>query len=610
MVGPEFDNHVGVYIKLLRNICRAVHIPVILSGTNSRVQNLVGKNDILESRSGESKPWVKVVTLLPKATLESFGHLVKFKPWDNLDLEYSLVDFMNPTKTDLSYASLFQSLIDAEKFNDEDLKKLMSLFRFVVKQSHTNLPGIAIISCKLLVDLIIGLRQSDQIDCKAIWIKLIDQVQAAVIKRKPKIADLNGKLASLHILTFPSKIKSKHESGDNAGKKVDNHLFRFGKANETGIFVLSAGDSTDREDVVFERDNDEWKDHCYFPKLLLDFFAHMISWNSWWFKIDKYPYTVAGVYQTYLNDAGSYKVYSGPVITDFFRLELLAHWTICYASHLNMNGFTSGLELIKEFVRNLQVCKVDSALVEFNETNLLPSNLINFLKRVTVPYLVTPEAINAALCNELAGFTRFGKSWRPKNKVGWDVIFNAFLDDKPNNCFIECKLWKASIGLSLIHRYYKRACDLGSAVSFLVCRSFNQSLEKVFEDVTDLELEAEGNLPDQNELPVVSLEVESIEIEDTNPDPPETKPFDPPQATDEPVVISKKPKLAPITIDSFNQLWSQPKNQINLYTVKSIIQDSRITLEYKAIKEFPNPTGVFIITQSLFSPPTISGQSR
>ena len=151
----------------------------------------------------------------------------------------------------------------------------------------------------------------------------------------------------------------------------------------------------------------------------------------------------------------------------------------------------------------------------------------------------------------------------------------------------------------MIHRYYKRACDLGSAVSFLVCRSFNQSLEKVFEDVTDLELEAEGNLPDQNELPVVSLEVESIEIEDTNPDPPETKPFDPPQATDEPVVISKKPKLAPITIDSFN-----------LYTVKSIIQDSRITLEYKAIKEFPNPTGVFIITQSLFSPPTISGQSR
>ena len=32
-------------IRFLRNLCRLVHIPVILSGTNSKVDNLIGKSD-------------------------------------------------------------------------------------------------------------------------------------------------------------------------------------------------------------------------------------------------------------------------------------------------------------------------------------------------------------------------------------------------------------------------------------------------------------------------------------------------------------------------------------------------------------------------------------
>ena len=589
-------------IRLLRNLCRAVHIPVILSGTNSGVQNLVGQTDIAVSRRGEPKPWVKVVTLLPKATLESFGHFVKFKPWNNLNLECSLVDFIEliQTKSDLNYSLLFNSLLNVQGFNDEDLKNLENIFRFVVKQSKTNLPGIAIISCKLLVDLVIGLKPNVRIDFKAIWKKLIAKVQSAVTKCKPKIADFDGKLASLHILTFPSKIKSKHESGVNTVKKINNHLFRFGKSNEPGIFVLNSDDAADRKFVVFRIQRDSVKrDHCYFSKFSLDFFAHMISWNSLW--VDLYEdlenptetETVVAIYRKYLTEGGSYKVYSGPVTTHFFRLELLAHWTICNASHFNVNGYTEGVVIVKEFVKNLQVVG-NLEKVTFGYVNDFPPSLKSFLARVSVPYLVTPEMIDTELSNELSGLTRFGKSWRPKNKVGWDVIFNAFLDETPNNCLIECKLWEKSVGLAMIYKYYKRACDLKSSLSFLVCSNFNQSLEKVFEDVTDLDLEAECNLPDPTEEPVVPLSEEAIEVEDKNTDSPET---------DEPVEISKKPKLdsaAPITIDSFNQLWSQPNNQINIYTVKPILNDSFISLEYKCIKEFPNPIGVFIITQSLF----------
>ena len=602
MVGPELDDLFGVYIKLLRNLCRAVHIPVILSGTDLRVIGFEVKGPFLGSRSGEPKPWVKVVTILPKATLESFGHFVKFKPWNNLNLECSVVDFIEliQTKSDLNYSLLFNSLLNVQGFNDEDLKNLENIFRFVVKQSKTNLPGIAIISCKLLVDLVIGLKPNVRIDFKAIWKKLIDKVQTAVTKCKPKIADLDGKLASLHILTFKSKIKSKHESGDNAGKKINNHFFRFGKSNEPGIFALDSDDASDSK-IMFPGDSDSDKrDQCHFPKLSLDFFAHMISWNSLW--VDLYEdlenptetETVVAIYRKYLTEGGSYKVYSGPVTTHFFRLELLAHWTICNASHFNVNGYTEGVVIVKEFVKNLQVVgNLEKAT--FGYVNDFPPSLKSFLARVSVPYLVTPEMINTELSNELSGLTRFGKSWRPKNKVGWDVIFNAFLDETPNNCLIECKLWEKSVGLAMIHKYYKRACDLKSSLSFLVCSNFNQSLEKVFEDVTDLDLEAEGPLlPDPTEEPVVPLSEEAIEVEDKNTDSPET---------DEPVEISKKPKLdsaTPITIDSFNQLWSQPKNQINIYTVKPILNDSFVSLEYKCIKEFPNPIGVFIITQSLF----------
>ena len=632
MVAPDLDDLIGVYIKLLRNLCRAVHIPVILSGTNSRVQNLVGQTDIAVSRRGEFKPWVKVVTLLPKATLESFGHFIKFAKFNNQTVEYTLNDFLNARKTDLKYAELFRSLINMSDFGLSDQKNLQKLFKFVIKQSHTNLPGLAIITCKVMIDLIVELRENVRIDCEAIWKRLINEVTNLVIDRKGNISKFEGKLASLHILTFPSKIKTLHELGHNAGKKVNSHLFYFGRSNEEGIFVLEAGRTNSKSEVVFRRNNLKWTDHCFFPKLSLDFFAHMVSWNSINENAENPTEietavkteieTVAAIYSKYLTDVPHFIVESIPTVSDFFKLELLAHWTICNASHFNVNGYTKGVDAVKEFVKNLQVVG-DLETVTFGYVNDFPPSLKIFLARVSVPYLVTPEAINAPFSNQLSGLTRFGKSWRPKNKVGWDVIFNAFLDEKPNNCLIECKLWEKSIGLSMIHKYYKRACDLKSSLSFLVCSNFNQSLEKVFEDVTDLDLEAEGPLlPDPTDPPISSLEALDINIEDLGVTESISESITVPNDTEKSksrANVAKKAKTVPttpiptapipVTVETFNQLWTQVENHINIYTVRPIIDGTFVSLEYKVIKEHPAPTGVFIITQSLFKPPPISSHS-
>ena len=621
---------IDIDIKLLINLCRVVHIPVILSVNDSKVLNLIGKYDIEDSRSVDLSPCVKVATRLPKATLESFGHFIKFAKLNNSTVEYTLNDFLNARKTDLKYAELFRSLINMSDFGLSDQKNLQKLVKFVIKQSHTNLPGLAIITCKVMIDLIVELRENVRIDCEAIWKRLINEVTNLVIDRKGNISKFEGKLASLHILTFPSKIKTLHELGHNAGKKVNSHLFYFGRSNEEGILVLESEKTNASYEVVFRRDNLEWTDHCFFPKLYLDFFAHMVSWNSLWIDDDVYlvnlnllnlnpieTETAAAIYQKYLNDVLPFNVQSIPKVSDFFKLELFAHWTICNASHFNVNGYTNGLVLVKEFIKNLQVVG-NLERVTFGYLNDFPSSFKSFLTRVSVPYLVTPEMIDTELSNELSGLIRFGKSWRPKNKVGWDVIFNAFLDETPNNCLIECKLWDKSVGLAMIHKYYKRACDLGSSLSFLVCRNFNQSLQKVFEDVTDLDLEAvtdldleaEGPLlPDPTDPPLSSLEVLDINIEDlgvtesisdsvTLSDDTDT------EKSKSPAKIAKKAKTEsttpiPVTIETFNQLWTYDCNHINIYTIKPIVNvDSSVSFQYKVIKEFPTPTGVFIITQS------------
>ena len=106
---PGSKENVTDCIQFLRDLCRAVNIPVILSGTNSKVVNLIAKTDTEQprSRTGPSVPWVLVITKLPKANLQSLGNVIKFK--DDQNIEHYLHEFLNENGT-INYILLKQKL--------------------------------------------------------------------------------------------------------------------------------------------------------------------------------------------------------------------------------------------------------------------------------------------------------------------------------------------------------------------------------------------------------------------------------------------------------------------------------------------------------------------
>ena len=85
---PDNHDECKDVVRFLRNLCRVVNIPSMLSGTNSRVTNLIGKRD--SRNSGPSideglTPWVKVVTKTPhnpKALLKCLGCSIDVRLWN------------------------------------------------------------------------------------------------------------------------------------------------------------------------------------------------------------------------------------------------------------------------------------------------------------------------------------------------------------------------------------------------------------------------------------------------------------------------------------------------------------------------------------------------
>ena len=595
--------------KLLRNTCRAVHIPVVLSGTNAKVQNLIGKSDISASRDDGVFPWVKVATKLPKATLKSFGPWISFNPLSDLNSLVYLDSFANSIG-EMDYEELLGSLLFRQDFTtDGDWEFLKDLLKFTINQTRTNLPGLGIISLNILIELLIECRGKAQINRKMLWKSLVERIQQFVLKRKKNIKNVEGRIASAHILTFPSHLKDAHEVGEPAGQKVDSHLFFFGLPGDSGVFSLSAGIELEinQDVVVFERDNVSWRDHCFFPRISDDFFAHLVCWNAWFIKINGLEYSLAGLYEKYLNRPGL-GVDSTAIVANSFSLELLAHWSACYASHLSVHGETLGVSFVGEFIKNLQVPPVSDRPVKINTIDL-PDSLEEFLSDVTVPYLVPPnliseEVVGSDFLKSVKSFINFGKSWRPANKVGWDVIFEASVGGLIKNCFIECKLWSRSIGLALIFKYYSRACDLGSPISFLVAKSFLKTLEDKFENVTDDNFANEPKAEDEDNEPLTPLAAMPINLVDKSEIAKAKKSIkEAPQ--------TKKAKIPAISKESFIDLWKVPKNRINIYTVEPVIIrfNNSISFNFRIIKEFDQPAGIFIITKSTFSPPSLSGSS-
>jgi hypothetical protein len=286
--------------------------------------------------------------------------------------------------------------------------------------------------------------------------------------RKPKFLSYDGLIASLHILTFPSKFKDKNEQGVSAANKVNGHYFYYGIPGEEFFDidivqennVMIEDDSTpfslsrdeEEKDEIYQafeesEENDQMTysskltrngssivEKCYFPAVFEDPLLCLSIWNLWhYIEISEKP-TIAFLYDYHLRTSLNYSVYSNQSVPDSFSLELLAQWAIAYASHVDIFGAVRGVILLKLFVLNIQNLseQKDLEIIAKNLINLqLPQNLNDFMSRVKIPYLINGP---------------------PKVRLtGWDVLFDMKVDGVDEIGYIECKLWTVPIGLPQIY---------------------------------------------------------------------------------------------------------------------------------------------------------------
>lgn len=172
---------------------------------------------------------------------------------------------------------------------------------------------------------------------------------------------------------------------------------------------------------------------------------------------------------------------------------------------------------------------------------------------------------NLKLARDLAPFMKLGTCSHPKNEYGWDVLFDFEYDGHKETGHAECKLWSEPIGLNSIDAYYRKACEKQSKFSIIVVKSIQECLKIA--------------------VPTVKPGREAKR-----------------EAAEE---ICKNGNE---NLGKIENAWElNDENGINIYAIafeKSIgengIQIGKFTVF--PLKEFENPTGVFIIVESSFNP--------
>ena len=615
----------------LRNLCRVVKIPAFLSGTDSHVGKMIGptKSSIGSSRTepGRSKPWVNINVETSKASLESFSKLVKFKKHNENISSTNLTSFI--IEGELDYVSLLKAVYGRDATVSE-LGYFKKLAEFLILQAQTSLSGIVPLVFSYLLELI-----PECSDPKELWKQLTKFLTVNISERKKDLIFKDGLLASSHILTFPSVGKKVFEDGVYAANLVENHLFYYGSRDDktfqldlqydVNYFEDDDGDSEDEdsdsedddedsgdddedsedddedsENIILARNGIKYIDKCHFPELNEDFFTTFACLNMWNLgvinkdKVRKKRWTMASLYEDYLNSNHKYYVGVDKTVQNSFSLELLTYWSICRASHQNVNGEAGGVNIFWEFVKNLQKSQDSNGnlkIIKFKGLKRLDPNLQAILDKIKVPYLMRFPAGNLHESTQdllkiyIGDFIEIGEASFPRDKFGWDVTFDMKFHGVPKTGLIECKLRAEAIGYAGFFDYYKKQCESNeNPLAFLVCR-------KLGKEISDLEVE-------------IKLEVKRVKIDDKNSTVKIAKKHGIKSNEKEPAEVVKTDYIALL-----NKMWEDPNNNVDIYTVKYEETLRKGNFIVTPLKTFLNPKGAFILVDTNFTPPASTNKS-
>ena len=198
-----------------------------------------------------------------------------------------------------------------------------------------------------------------------------------------------------------------------------------------------------------------------------------------------------------------------------FSLELLSLWSIAYASHCDFEGNATGLQILDEFIKNLQVFE-DGYSKSFEECRV-SEGLRLFLNDVNVPYLICGAPLpNSVVISEAdeSDFINAEEATKAK-RIRTDVLDSPDDAEKIQGNWLlytldcqvselvtvpetipdgisfsiwsikglmdwiyESDLWSKAVNLPLMFPYYKKACLNGFKVSILICNHIQVKLEE------------------------------------------------------------------------------------------------------------------------------------
>ena len=489
----------------LRCILQAAGITCVITTRNRKSDVIVWEMEY--SGAAEKYTWCYLFPKLPPVNLAAAVNIVSVPGKDdqNATLLSQFIDEDNELKTDslLKFIGIFDTISDAKK--DE----LENIFDLIVDQSKTCLQGIVILAFEVLLRI---LNEINEHTSTSLFESFIEAIKLRILADNPELKDFDSVFLAI---TTMSLSHPKYEDGtfdEGFMRKWDeNGMFYFGPADtkreslykpiklarncHSGIYFDNNGNSDD--DPKFFAKNRKIHSSRFFD----DIITRIVLWSLMdsTFSFHNKPERKSTI------AARAPKCYASMFID--FAIEMdntmsfLARLCIGNASHQNLKGENSLKKVTPSVAIQLQRSGINPEYdikqpIRSLIVSEFPSNLLQFLKGITVPYLIAqipktglPEYLkklmNVGICESLPG-----------------LDFNiSFPVNNHQKGYVACKFSATERGIDRMcaSLYILKAIEKKSPITFLfsqfvspsVCKSEEFNKFRLDDGMPEPELECE-----------------------------------------------------------------------------------------------------------------------
>ena len=493
------DEFVGFpWSVLVRNICRAIGMRVLVANTNSDIANLTGKSQegFSSRESGILEVWSIIVTRLNK-TIKN-----------EADKDYKLL----LTKID--------ELVDSMEENG-DRKGLKLFFEdFITKQFFTLRPGVL----EFVRDVIVNFHSKRSESAHLILDTIVRDLGTELLSRKVRIKSTQGRLANMGLYLSnayynknpeePNNDKNSKESIFHKSSYLMEHLYYLENPvdNEDWMFLsfYPAAEDSDHLQIYVNNDFRPWI--SYFTYFDVDELLTVLGCMS----IISPNSVIHDAMEGILISSNSSVVVSSSPNPYGNRLELISAVSIIESSQHNYQSRESTLrgqscvEFVKNIVINLRINLNSSENRRQNSVKVIFTNipekkfdLESFLLSFSVPFLFALNCQVPNVLKELSdlGVINVGYCTRTPDKEKIDFKFqissSCFDSDSSKlihenekfYCIAECKNWAAPILVYDLIDIIQKSYDIQtSCINLIFCnylKDFNESdFKKLFSAVS------------------------------------------------------------------------------------------------------------------------------